>query len=130
MQCIVLARTLKCAFQLYNLHAQSLRPCWLHLLLVNSQELQVAEARKRGDIGERTNQGQTTVKLTTIEAEVQRENNLRHDRILVFHFCMMMTSLVSNWLCKQTWVRPLTAGSPNIGTLPLFMRNQESLLLN
>ena len=90
------------------------------------KELQVAEARKRGDIGERTNQGQTTVKLTTIEAEVQRENNLRHDP---FPGPFLHDDFISLKFAMQAYLG-LAAGSLNIGTLPLFMKSQEDLLLN
>ncbi|KAK9788452.1 hypothetical protein WJX73_007874 [Symbiochloris irregularis] len=43
--------------------------------------VEVAEARKRGDIGEKENQGQTMVQLKGIEARVQREHNLKQQDI-------------------------------------------------
>jgi hypothetical protein len=43
--------------------------------------VQVAEARKLGDVGERTRQGDTKVKVAEIDAEVIRNQNLRNQEV-------------------------------------------------
>jgi hypothetical protein len=72
--------------------------------------LQVAEARKLGDVGERTRQGDTKVQVAAIDSEVIRNQNLRNQEVeksklelrLVETECRQRTEQATVQVCLAT----------------------------